>query len=107
MQKTLQNTRLHDFVGSLSSLGMLLLALIGMGGIVYHALAPAGLISAWLARIWTTHPGLAVLVVIGIITMALTARARTLAYRTVQGNSDLPLYVFVALGTVFAVNWLW
>ena len=107
MQKTLHNSRLNDLVTFLCSLGIVALALLGMGGIVYHALAPDGLIQLWLGRLWVTHPGLGVLVVVGVITVVLTARTPATGYRNLKGSSDVPLYVFVAIGTFFAVRWLW
>jgi hypothetical protein len=107
MQKTLHANRAGDFVDSLSSLGLVALALVGMGGIVYHVLSPGGLISHWLGRLWATHPVLGLLAIVGLITMGLTARANPASSRKAHGNSDLPLYVFVGFGTFFAVSWLW
>jgi hypothetical protein len=106
MQKTLRGRGLSDLVEFICSLFLVALALLGMTGLIYHALSPDGLIGPWIARLWSRHPGFASLVLIGLITMALAARGQGLSSRRVSGHSDLPLYFFVALGIFFAARWL-
>lgn len=106
MQKTLRQRSLNDLLELVSGLALVALALLGMGGVIYHTLSPVGLIGPWLGRLWTNHPGFASLVLIGLVTTALAARSQTTYYRGPRHSSDLPLYVFVALGTLFAARWV-
>ena len=101
MQKTLRGKGLNDVVEFAGSLFLVALALLGMTGLIYHALSPDGLIGPWVARLWSGHPGFTSLVVVGLVTMILAARGN--GHRV--SSSDLPLYFFVALGTFFAARW--
>jgi hypothetical protein len=90
----------QDLVGFLFSALVIALAATGMGGAAYHCLAPDGLVAAWLGRIWSQGPVLGVLVTVGLLSIGLalrngmgTGRARA---------TDVPLYLFVALGAFFA-----
>jgi hypothetical protein len=104
MQKTLRGKSVNDLIESLCSLILVVLALLGMTGAVYHILAPDGMIGPWIARLWINHPVYGSLVLIGLVTMGLAARGQ--AVHRNSGNSDLSFYVFVALGTFFAAKWL-
>jgi hypothetical protein len=104
MEKTLRGKTFNDLLEFVSSLGLAALALMGMAGVTYNALAPDGLMWPWLARLWANHPGFAVLVLIGLATMVLAARSPAASHRKADGNSDLALYVFVALGILFAAR---
>ena len=101
MQKAVHDHRAHDFLEFLYSLAVVALALLGMGGIVYHTLAPDGWIQPWLARLWANHPGMAILVLVGVVTMAMTSRSKVDRGAAFKGRGDAPLYVVVALGTLF------
>ena len=50
MEKIVSGRRLHDVAGFLCSMGLAGLALLGMTGMVYHALAPNGWFTGWLSR---------------------------------------------------------
>jgi hypothetical protein len=102
MQKTLRGKGLNDVFEFACSLFLVALALLGMTGLIYHALSPDGLIGPWVARLWSSHPGFTSLVAVGLATMILAARGN--GHRV--SSSDLPLYFFVALGTFFAARWL-
>jgi hypothetical protein len=102
MEKIVSGSKLHEAVGFVHSLTLAGLGLLGMIGIVYHALAPHGLFAGWLGRLWSQHPGFAFLVLIGLLTMVLAARNRVGSQRFDKGGSEVPLYIFVAFGTVFA-----
>lgn len=106
MEKTIRNVNRSDVLGFVYSLLLVALALMGMTGLLYHTLAPNGFIGAWVGRVWASHPGLAILVIIGLTVMALTARSQRGSYQRATGRSDFPLYVFVALGTFFAARWV-
>jgi hypothetical protein len=104
VEKTIRGTSLNDIAGFLYSLVLVALALMGMTGVLYHALAPEGSLGAWAGRVWAAHPIFTTLVIVGLVAMALTARSQQVSYQ--RGRSDLPLYAFVALGTFFAVRWV-
>jgi hypothetical protein len=106
MQKTLRTRSVNELIGSLCSLILVVLALLGMTGVVYHILAPDGMIGPWIARLWINHPVYGSLVLIGLVTMGLAARGQAAPRHRNSGNSDLSFYVFVALGTFFAAKWL-
>jgi hypothetical protein len=106
VEKTIRSTSLNDIAGFLYSLGVVALALMGMTGVLYHVLAPNGSLTAWAGRVWGAHPIFAMLVVVGLVAMALTARSQQVSYQRATGRSDLPLYAFVALGMFFAVRLL-
>lgn len=106
MQKAVHAHRAHDFLEFLYSLAVVALALLGMGGFVYHTLAPGGWFEPWLARVWANHPGMAILVLIGVATMAVASRSKVDGGASFRGRSDAPLYVFVALGTFFGARWV-
>jgi hypothetical protein len=93
---------LHDLGEFLYSVVLMGLALVGMGGVVYHCLAPAGTFAPWLGRLWDKHPGFALLVSMGLVAMVLAARGNAMTLRPANGSNDVPLYIFVALGTFFA-----
>ena len=73
-----------------------------MTGIIYHGLAPNGLFSAWLGRLWSQHTGFAILVLVGLLTTVLAARNQISRQRFERGGTETPFYFFVALGTFFA-----
>jgi hypothetical protein len=102
MEKTVSGRRLHDVLGFLYSMGLAGLGLLGMTGIVYHALAPGGLFTGWLGRMWDQHPGFALLVLTGLLTTALAARNQIGHQRFERGSNEAPFYFFIALGTLFA-----
>jgi len=106
MQKTLRGTHISDVAGFLYSLTLVALALMGIAGVVYHALVPGGAIHAWALRLWSDHPGFLTLVAAGLVVMALTSRSQGRISRRTAGRGDLPLYFLVALGTLFALHWL-
>lgn len=103
MDKSVRSSgRLQDIGSFAYSVAMLGLALLGMAGIVYHCLAPGGILGPWLARLWSRHPVMTLLVAVGLVTMLLAARSQPASSRSINASTDLPLYVFVALGTLFA-----
>ena len=106
MLKAVHAHRAQDFLEFVSSLAMVALALLGMGGIVYHTLAPGGWIQPWLARLWDSHPWMAILVLVGVVTMAAASRSKVNGGPTFKGRTDAPLYLFVALGTFFCARWI-
>jgi len=105
MEKTLLGVSLSDVGGFAYSLLVVLLALMGIVGVLYHTLAPKGSIRAWAGMLWASHPAFATLVAVGLVAMALTARSQGGLSRRV-GHSNTPLYVFVTLGTFFAARWI-
>jgi hypothetical protein len=101
MDKPLLSSRTLAEAGNIAySFGIIGLSLMGMAGIIYHVLAPAGALSSWILSLWARHPFFATLVLIGLVAMVLAARTGELGIRA--SRSDLPLYVFVGLGTFFA-----
>jgi len=106
MLRAVHAHRAHDFLEFASSLAVVALALLGMGGVVYHILAPNGWLHPWLARLWADHPGMTALVLIGVATMAVASRSKVQGRPVFNGRSDAPLYVFVALGTFFVARWI-
>ena len=104
MEKITRSTSLNGIGGFFQSLVLVALALVGIAGVLYHALAPKGSLGVWAGRLWTAHPIFASLVIVGLIVMALTARSQHTRYQRATGHSDLPLYLFVALGTFFAAR---
>ena len=106
MQRVVHAHRAHDFLEFLSSLAVVALALLGMGGIVYHTLAPGGWIQPWLARLWANHPGMVILVLVGILTMAVASRSKVRRGPAFNGRGDAALYLFVALGALFGARWI-
>jgi hypothetical protein len=107
MEKTfLWGVSLSDVAGFAYSLLLVALALMGITGVLYHALAPNGFIRAWAGVVWAGHPIFATLVLVGLVAMALTARSQRGSFQRVVGRSDLPLYISVALGTFFAARWV-
>ncbi len=106
MERTLRARNLSDAGGFVFSLVLVALALLGITGATYHVLAPDGLAGPWLARLWASHPISTILVLVGLVAMALTARSQAIFRRHAPGGGDRALYVFVALGTFFAVKWL-
>ncbi len=105
MEKTLRSMSLSDVAGFLYSLLLVALALMGITGVLYHTLAPNGSIGGWAGRVWAAHPVFATLVIVGLVAMAFTARSQTGPLQRVA-RGDLPLYLFVALGTFFAARWV-
>ena len=94
---------LQDLARFILSTALLGFALAGMGGVVYHCLAPAGVFAPRLGRLWTDHPAIALLVSMGLVVMVLGARGQANGLRRpARGSDDFPLYVFVTLGTFFA-----
>ena len=107
MDRTFRARGLSDVGSFTSSLVLLGLAVLGIAGFAYHALAPEGLIGPWLGRLWANHPVSATLVLIGLVAVTLTARSQAgFAIRSIQRNGDGLLYLLVAFGTFFAVRWL-
>jgi hypothetical protein len=106
MERTLRARNLSDVGGFVFSLVLVALALLGMTGLIYHTLTPDGLVGLWLARLWASHPVSTTLVLVGLVAMVLTARSQATFRRRASGNGDRPLYVFVAIGTFFAVKWI-
>lgn len=102
MEKIVSSRRLHDVAGFLSSIALAAIGLLGMTGIVYHCLAPEGLFSSWLGRLWSQHSGFALLVLVGLITTVLAARNQLGRQRFEHGGTEAPFYFFVGLGTLFA-----
>jgi hypothetical protein len=101
MDKPLLSNRTLAEAGNIAySFGIIGLSLMGMTGVTYHALAPQGVLSPWILSLWARHPFFATLVLIGLVAMVLAARTGELGIRA--SRSDFPLYVFVALGTLFA-----
>jgi hypothetical protein len=101
MDKSVRSSRLQDIGTFLYSAGLVAVALLGMTGIVYHCLAPNGLLGPSLGRLWSRHPVLTLLIAVGVITMLLVARSRV-GSGPINTSSDTPLYVFVTIGTFFA-----
>ena len=99
MDRTFKARGLSDVGSFASSLVLLGLAVLGIAGFAYHALAPEGLIGPWLGRLWSSHPISATLVLIGLVAVTLTARS-------MQRSGDGPLYLLVAFGMFFALRWL-
>jgi len=91
-----------DLPGFLYSVLLVMLAMVGMAGLVYHALAPGGAIAGALARMLSGYPVLSFLVLTGLLAMYLAARHQGGGRRRNQEGNETPLYVFVALGTFFA-----
>jgi hypothetical protein len=107
MDRTLRARGLSDVGSFASSLALLALAVLGIAGVTYHALAPEGLIGPWLGRLWATHPISATLVLIGLVAVSLTARAQaSFSIRPMQRSGNGPLYLLVVFGTFFALRWL-
>lgn len=102
MEKIVTGRRLHDALGFLYGVGLAGFGLLGMTGLVYHALAPDGWFSGWLGRMWAQHPGFALLVFIGLLTTVLAARNQIGQQRFERGSTEAPFYFFIALGTLFA-----
>ena len=103
MQKTLRGRSALELIESLCSLVLVVLALIGMTGLVFHVFSPDSTIGPWIVRLWANHPVYGSLVLIGLVTMALAARGNGVSKRR---NSDLSFYLLVAFGTFFAARWL-
>ena len=106
MEKIVSGRRLHDVAGFLCSMGLAGLALLGMTGMVYHALAPNGWFTGWLSRLWAQHPGFALLVLTGLLTTVLAARNQVGQQRFERGSTEAPFYFFISLGTLFALRLL-
>jgi len=105
MDGTFRAQGLSD-VGSFASSVLLLgLAVLGIAGLTYHALAPEGLFGPWLGRLWANHPIATTFVLIGLVAVTLTARSQA-GIRPMQRSGDGPLYLLVTFGTFFAVRWL-
>lgn len=102
MDGTRSGRSLQEIGEFLYSVVLLVLALVGMGGVVYHCIAPMGVFAPWLGRLWDRHPVFALLVSMGLVAMVLTARGNAMTLRPRSGSNDVPLYIFVALGTFFA-----
>ena len=73
-----------------------------MTGIVYHALAPEGLVLGLAGPALVPASGFAFLVLVGLLTTVLAARNQVSRQRFERGGTELPFYFFVALGTFFA-----
>jgi hypothetical protein len=106
MEKIVSGRRLHDVLGFLYSMGLAGLGLLGMTGMVYHALAPNGWFTGWLGRMWAQHPAFSLLVLIGLLTTVLAAHNQIGHQRFERGSTETPFYFFVALGTLFAGRFL-
>ena len=107
MDRTFKARGLGDVGSFASSVVLLGLAVLGIAGFAYHALAPEGLIGPWLGRLWANHPISATLVLVGLVAVTLTARSQTgFSIGPMQRNGDGPLYLLVAFGTFFAFRWL-
>jgi hypothetical protein len=102
MDKLLTSRLLNEAGYTAYSLLILGLSLTGIAGAVYHVLAPEGVFSQWTLGVWAHHPFFSTLVMIGVVAMALAARTGELGLRAGRSTSNLPLYVAVALGTLFA-----
>jgi hypothetical protein len=107
MDRTFRARGLSDVGSFASSVVLLGLAVLGIAGFAYHALAPEGLIGPWLGRLWANHPISATLVLVGLVAVTLTARSQTgFSIGPMQRNGNGPLYLLVAFGTFFAFRWL-
>src|SRR5262249_6281146 len=104
MEKIVSGRKLHDVSGFLSGIALAAIGMLGMSGIVYHCLAPDGLFSGWLGRLWSQHTGFALLVVVGLVTTVLAARNQLGRQRFERGGTEAPFYFFIALGTLFAAR---
>jgi hypothetical protein len=93
---------LGDLAGFVYSVGLVGFALIGMGGVVYHCLAPAGVFAPWLGRLWSDYPVVALLISTALVGFVLGVRGQVSTTRPGRGSNDAPLYIFVTLGTFFA-----
>ena len=102
MRGNASGVSLGDLGGFVYSVGLVGFALIGMGGVVYHCLAPAGIVAPWMGRLWSDHPVIALLISTALVTSVLGARGQVSALRPGRGSNDAPLYVFVTLGPFFA-----
>jgi hypothetical protein len=99
----LLSARLLNEAGSIAySLLLIGLSLLGIAGALYHVLAPQGVLSAWILGLWARHPFFSTLVLIGVVAVALAARAGEFGVRAGRCASGFPLYLFLALGTLFA-----
>ena len=107
MDRTFKARGLSDVGSFATSVVLLGLAVLGIAGFAYHALAPEGLIGPSLGRLWANHPISATLVLVGLVAVTLTARSQAgFSIGPMQRNGDGPLYLLVAFGTFFAFRWL-
>jgi hypothetical protein len=101
----LHSTRLLNEAGDTAySLLIVGLSLTGIAGVLYHVLAPEGMLSQWILGLWAHHPLFSTLVMIGVVAMALAARTGDLGVAAGRTASDFPLYLVVALGMLFAAR---
>ena len=107
MDKILRTYRgSYDLPGFLYSLLLVMLAMVGMIGLVYHVLAPGGAIAGALGRMFSGYPVLSFLVLIGLLAMFLAARTQVGMHQRNQQGNEAPLYFFVTIGTFFATRLL-
>jgi hypothetical protein len=102
MDKIVSGNRVNDTLAFLHSLTLVGLGLLGMAGVLYHALAPEGWFTGWLGRVWSQHPALAFLVLVGLLTMTLAAHNQVGGKRYDQGSNEIPFYLFIGFGMFFA-----
>jgi len=102
MDKLLTSRLLNEAGYTAYSLLTIGLSLTGIAGVLYHVLAPEGVLSKWILGLWAHHPFFSTLVMIGVVTMGLAARSGGLGARAGRSASDFSLYLLVALGTLFA-----
>ena len=103
MDKILRTDRggddLPDF---LYSLLLVMLAVVGMTGLLYHVLAPGGAIAGVLGRMFSGYPVLSFLVLVGLLAMFFAARTQIGMRQRNQEGNEVTLYFFVAIGMFFA-----
>jgi hypothetical protein len=92
----------NDLPGFLYSLLLVMLAVVGMTGLVYHVLAPGGAIAGALGRLFSGYPVLSFLVLVGLLAMFFAARTQVGMRQRNQEANEVPLYFFVAIGMFFA-----
>jgi hypothetical protein len=80
------------------------LLLLGLGGLVFKAVRPAGWLDTLMAGAWNASPGYAMIALLALFVAGLWARRAARRLQFLNRHGEWPVYGCLALGTVFALQ---
>ncbi len=91
----------NNVLADVGSIAVLVLILIGLVGLAYRALRPGGWLGSTLDYFWEKSPGLVWLIAFATVIALAVGKRAFFPTRQRQAQSDLFLYVGLALGVFF------
>lgn len=92
----------QEGVQTLFHLLLFSLLLLGFGGLIYKSLRSGGWVESLLGNVWAQHPGMAIMALLGGLTVAMAAKRYFNNTATFSRRGDVLVYGCLALGLFFA-----